>query len=136
MELSQSDRIRWVVKWLATQRQITTAEVGKLLGYPSNTYFSQLINGRKQTSADFPQKLAALDPRINIDFQTGISDEMIVGEGAVEPKRQEPIQSPRVGIFVPPELTQMVTDLTAVIREQQAMIKTLVDAWVKKEAER
>lgn len=49
-----------------------------------------------------------------------------------------PPQSPRVGIFVPPELAQMVTDLTstikeqqATVREQQAMIRTLVNGWCK-----
>lgn len=119
-----------------------------MLGYTSNTSFSQVLNDKKVFPKNLPERIAALDPRINIDFLTGISDEMIVGEGAVEPKRQEPIQSPRVGIFIPPELAQMVTDLTALMREQQAtireqqstireqqnMVHKLVDSWVKKES--
>lgn len=136
MELSLPQRAQMVVKWLAAERGVNQRDIGQMLGYTSNTSFSQVLNDKKVFPKNLPERIAALDPRINIDFLTGISDEMIVGEGAVEPKRQEPIQSPRVGIFVPPELTQMVTDLTAVIREQQAMIKTLVDAWVKKEVER
>ena len=39
----------------------------------------------------------------------------------------------RVGIYVPKELTQLITDMTSVIKDQQAMIRTLVDAWVKRE---
>lgn len=112
-----------------------------MLGYPNNTYFSNLLSGRKTISQTLLEKIAALDSRINIDFLTGISDEMIIGEGPPEVQHKDPAPMPRVGIFVPPELAQMMTDLTATIkeqqvtvREQQAMIRTLIDEW-KKERE-
>lgn len=112
-----------------------------MLGYTSNTSFSQVLNDKKVFPKNLPDRIAALDPRINIDFLTGISDEMIIGEGTPEVQRKDPTPTPRVGIFVPPELAQMVTDLTATIkeqqvtvREQQAMIRTLIDEW-KKERE-
>lgn len=140
MELSQSERMRLIVRWLAQQKGVNQKDIGQMLGYPNNTYFSNLLSGRKTISPALVDKIAALDPRINVDFISGLSNEMLLPgneqpEISTQPEHPLP-QSPRVGIFVPPELTQMVTDLTAVIREQQAMIKTLVDAWVKKEVER
>ena len=147
MELSQSERVRWVVKWLSQKWGITTAEVGRRLGYPSNTYFSQVINGKKPMASSLIDKLAAQDPSINIDFLTGVSDEMLIGEerpGAPEAQpsenigqlKQQPIPTPRVGIFVPPELAQMVTDLTSIVRDQQAMIRNLIEKWCEKEGNR
>lgn len=134
MELSQSERLRMAVKWYAALRSITTAEVGSMVGYNNASYFSQLINGKKPIAADVAQKVAALDPRINIDFLTGVSDVMLLGEGAVEPPvREERPAPPRVGIYVSPEFVEMVADLTAVVREQQKMINNLVNAWLKKE---
>ena len=47
--------------------------------------------------------------------------------------KQQPIPTPRVGIFVPPELAQMVTDLTSIVRDQQAMIRNLIEKWCEKE---
>ena len=35
------------------------------------------------------------------------------------------------GIFVPAELAQMVTDLSATVREQQRIIGSLVSTWIK-----
>lgn len=80
MELSQSERARLVVRWLAQERGVNQKDIGELLGHPNNTYFSTLLSGRKPITKALMEKLAALDPRINIDFLTGISDEMLVGE--------------------------------------------------------
>lgn len=135
MELSLPERARMVVKWLAAQKGVNQRDIGQMLGYTSNTSFSQVLNDKKVFPKNLPERIAALDPRINIDFLTGISDEMIIGEGAPAVQRKEaPAPAPRVGIFVPPELAQMVTDLTTTIRDQQAMIRTMVDAWVRREA--
>lgn len=136
MELSVNQRAQMVVKWLAKERSVNQKDIGLLLGYPNNTYFSNLLSGRKSIPPAFLEKLAALDPRINIDFLSGISDEMLIGAGAVDMPEQvtEDPQVRRVGIYVPKELTQLITDMTSVIKEQQAMIRTLVDAWVKRES--
>ena len=136
MELSQSERMRLVVRWLATEKGVNQSDIGQMVGYPNNTYFSNLLSGRKPIVASLVDKIAALDPRINIDFLSGVSDEMLLGEGAIEPPvREERPAAPRVGIYVPPEFVEMVTDLTAVVREQQKMINNLVSAWLKMEDE-
>lgn len=144
MELSQSERARLVVRWLAQERGVNQKDIGELLGHPNNTYFSTLLSGRKPITKALVDKLAALDPRINVDFLTGVSDKMLIGEerpGAPELQtsenigqlKQQPIPTPRVGIFVPPELAQMVTDLTSIVRDQQAMIRNLIEKWCEKE---
>lgn len=133
MELSLNQRAQMVVKWLALQRGVNQKDIGLLLGYTSNTSFSQVLNDKKTAPKNLPQRIAALDPRINIDFLTGLSDEMIIGEGKVEAKPQETVHAggSRVGVYVPPELAQMVTDLAAAVREQQTTIRTLVETIVK-----
>ena len=136
MELSQSERLRLVVRWLASEKGVNQADIGQMVGYSNRSAFSQVLNGKKGVPASLEQKIAALDPRINIDFLSGVSDEMLLGEGAVDPPvREERPAYPRVGIYVPPEFVEMVTDLTAVVREQQTMIKNLVTAWMKREDE-
>lgn len=141
MELSQSERARLVVRWLAQERGVNQKDIGELLGHPNNTYFSTLLSGRKPITKALLEKLAALDPRINVDFLTGVSDKMLIGEEQPDileerPKAPQPIPTPRVGIFVPPELAQMVTDLTSIVRDQQAMIRNLVEKWCEKEGNR
>ena len=139
MELSQSERARLVVRWLAQERGVNQKDIGQLVGYPNNTYFSNLLSGRKPITQGLCEKIASLDPRINIDFLTGVSNEMLIGENPPEdlfqeaPKVQQPTGA-RVGIYVPSELAQMVTDLAAVVRDQQAMIRTLVDETLKNKA--
>ena len=137
MEFSLPQRAQMVVKWLASERGVNQRDIGVLLGYTSNTSFSQVLNDKKVFPKTLPERLAALDPRINIDFLTGISDEMLVGETQPSDNsgqlKQQPIPTPRVGIFVPPELAQMVTDLTSIVRDQQAMIRNLVEKWCEKE---
>jgi len=149
MELSRHERLQSVVKWLAAERGVNQRDIGELLGWTSPVASSQLLNGKKTIPEGLPARLAALDPRINIDFLTGISDQKFLGEDVLEhPEVSAPVKQPRVGIFIPPELAQMVTDLTALMREQQAtireqqstireqqnMVHKLVDSWVKKES--
>ena len=62
---------------------------------------------------------------------------MLIGEdagasaGVPAQVPQAPARRPATpGIFVPAELTQMVTDLSATVREQQRLIGSLVDKWV------
>ena len=106
MELSQSERARLVVRWAASQRGVNQKDIGEMVGYPNNTYFSNLLSGRKPISATLLEKIAALDPRINIDFLTGVSDDMLIGDEQPALPESQPSASPaapsRVGIYVPP----------------------------------
>ena len=133
MELSQSERARLVVRWVASQRGVNQKDIGEIVGYPNNTYFSNLLSGRKPISAALLEKI---DPRINIDFLTGVSDDMLIGDEQPALPESPPSASPaapsRVGIYVPAELVQMMSDLAATAREQQATIHTLVNALTNK----
>lgn len=116
------------------------------MGYDNKSTFSQFLNGHKQIPRGFPSRLATLDPRINILFLTGESDDMLLSApgGPEVPlfSTQTPscskspakkVNAPENGIFVPSELVQMISDLSATIKDQQKMISSLVDTWVKKQ---
>ena len=141
----QSNRLRTAIQWLVGETNKSQQEIGEILGYPNASYFSQLLSGKKQIAASLGEKVCALDTRINPDFLTGESNVMLIGgeEAAPAPAEStrgaEPEQVPApaskaaksAGIFVPAELAQMFTDLTATIREQQRIIGTMVDSWAK-----
>ena len=144
MGFSQEERARKVIHWLADETGKTQYEIGQLLGYSNKTTLSQFLGGHKPIPAGFNKKLAALDPRINVAYLNGESEEMLILP-ANEPQTGQistfapsddklPIREKKVaenGVFVPAELVQMVTGLTDTVREQQDIIKTLVNAWVK-----
>lgn len=124
---NSSERLKVTVKWLASEKGVTLAEIGKMLGYGNRSYFSQLLNGQKVPAADLPRRVAALDPRINLGFLLGQSDEPLRSAGsttspvsvpAPRPKKKEP----REGVFIPAELVQMFSDMAATIRMQQETI--------------
>ena len=77
MGLSQSERAKIVVRYLAKKSGITQFEVGQRLGYTNKSAFSSVIGGEKVLPRKFCDRLAALDPEINPDFITGKSDEML-----------------------------------------------------------
>lgn len=145
MGLTQTERIRTIVYWLSGQTGKPLHEIGRTLGYNNRSAFSQVLNGPKAVPKDFPERVAALDPRINIDFLTGASDEMFVNannaqETAPESHEIAPVDNKNPirrekraenGVFVPAELVQMITDLSATIKDQQKMITLLVEKWVK-----
>lgn len=136
------NRLQAVVKWLSGQTGLMQKEIGERVGYNNQSAFSQVVKGLKPMPARLPAQIAALDPRINVNFLTGDSDEMLIfspqgapestqsaGAGDLPPRAEEPAKT--AGIFVPAELAQMFTDLTATIREQQRIIGTMVDTWAK-----
>lgn len=138
-------RLSAVVKWLSVQTGMKQKEIGQRVGYSNESSWSQLLTGKKDIPKSVPARVAALDPRINIGFLTGESDDMFVnGEETPSftpesPRTERPGTSPTqpvkaaksTGIFVPAELAQMVTDLSATVREQQRIIGSLVDTWIK-----
>ena len=144
MDLTHAERARLVVRWLCAQTGKTQIEIGQSMGYDNKSTFSQFLNGHKQIPRGFPSRLASLDPRINILFLTGDSDDMLLSApGGPETPRIstqtpsggksfiEKANSPENGVFVPAELVQMITDLSATIKDQQKMITLLVEKWVK-----
>ena len=147
--MTHSERLRLVVKWLTAQHAKSQQEIGEELGYPNGSYFSQLLNGKKPIAASLDGKIAALDSRINPDFLSGQSSEMLL-RGADAPSFS--VESPRTppaedsatksakalkspGIFVPAELAQMFSDLSTTVRDQQRTIGALVDTFIKGKGE-
>ena len=93
-------------------------------------YFSQLLNGRKPVAASLDEKLAAMHPDLNVEFLRGNSESMFL-DGAVQPAMPALAapakKQPRPeGLFIPAELVQMFTDLSATVRSQQETIRLLV----------
>ena len=145
MAMTRAERLRLVVKWITAELGKSQQEIGEALGYPNGSYFSQLLNGKKPIAASLDGKLAALDPRINPAFLSGESSEMLLpGEeglpfspetartgGAGDCATRSGKAQKSAGIFVPAELAQMVTDLSATVREQQRIIGSLVSTWIK-----
>lgn len=146
MGFDQSERIRAVVHWFSGQSGQPLYKIGSTLGYNNRSSFSQVLNGSRKMPMDFPQRVAALDPRINIDYLLGDSEEMLLstqdGQGSAQIPAKSPMDNksltktpkrPESGIFVPSELVQMISDLSTTIKDQQKIITTLVETWAKKQ---
>ena len=133
MAISQADRARMIVRWLSDQTNKNMREIGVELGYDNPSYFSQLLNGKKNIPFSLLEKLAALDPRINLDFLKGESEEMLL-PGNVQPRPDlisVPASAKKTGVFLPNELVQMFSDLSAAVRSQQETIAALVKSSLK-----
>ena len=122
-----------------------------MVGYENGSYFSQLLNGKKQIASSLDGKIAALDPRINLEFLSGKSDIMLINDDGSELRPQEQpqtagagenstrsLKAPKTGFFVPAELADMIKGLSNTIQDQQTlladqqkMIHELVDTWIK-----
>lgn len=129
MELTQSERAKIVVRYLAKKSGITMFEIGQKLGYTNKSAFSTIIGGQKTLPRKFCDKLAALDPEINPAFLEGKSDEML-RPGYTQPDVPEllaagPVVKPS-GVYLPLELVQMFTELSATVRSQQETIRLLI----------
>ena len=142
MVLTHAERARAVVQYLAGQTGKKQHEIGQLVGFNNRSAFSQILNGHKGMPKTMPERLSSLDPRINILFLTGESDDMLLpAPGGPETPRistQTPsgdksstrtTNEPENGIFIPTELVQMITDLSTTIKDQQKMITLLVEKW-------
>lgn len=132
MDLTLAERASCVVRYLAKKRGITQAEVGKLIGYTNRSALSAVLTGQKRLPQKFGEKLAALDPEINPAFLEGTTDQMLLsGEEQQEvrenPRKYVPAVQSQATPFIPPELSQMFTDLSATIRSQQETIRMLIE---------
>ena len=131
MELTPHERAKLVVRYLAKKAGTKQEEIGKRLGYNNKSAFSALLNGSRIIPKNFFDKLIALDPEINPAFLAGETNEILL------PQYQQPTipeivahqarqQEKQQGIFLPNEMVQMFTDLSATIRSQQETIRQLV----------
>lgn len=127
MVLKQADKARIVVKWLAEQKGVPMSKIGEMVGYSNASAFSQVLNSKKKLPPSLPERIAALDPRINIDFLTGDSQDMILGEEPQEEPQVDRRYKQREGVYMPPELLQMFADLSSTVRDQQHLISTLIN---------
>lgn len=123
MELSHAERLKAVVRWLSVALGKTQAEIARECGYENNTYFSQLLNGRKPIAASLDERVAALHPDLNVEYLKGTSDEMFVAgsgqpamPGLFVPTRK------KEDVVVPAEFVQMITNLSNIIQGQQETI--------------
>ena len=129
MDLTRSDRCRMAVKWIAEQKKIPMSQVGELIGYNNASSFSQVLNSKRGVPSTFPDRIASLDSRINVDFLLGESDDMLL-PGNAQPDAEELARPQRIarppGVYMPPELLQMFADLSSTVRDQQHLISTLL----------
>lgn len=129
MDLTRSDRCRMAVKWIAEQKKIPMSRVGELIGYNNASSFSQVLNSKRDVPSTFPDRIASLDPRINVSFLLGESDDMLL-PGNAQPDAEELARPQRIarppGVYMPPELLQMFADLSSTVRDQQHLISALL----------
>lgn len=71
--MNKVDRYKILVRHLKDLGVVQSQkELGRLLGYSNESYFSQIINGQVDEPKDFMEKLKKLVPDINPDWiQTG-----------------------------------------------------------------
>lgn len=139
MELTQAQRAWHVIRFLMKEMDVSQQDISEMLGYKNPTVLSQIINGKKVMPQSLPEKIAALDPRINVDFIRGSTDEMLLSNGTDQPDQNPPSElidnlqhSSTGGVFLSKELVQMFSDLSSTIKDQQATINKIVDHLISK----
>lgn len=141
MIFSTPDRAKYVIRWLMKETGRTQKDIATQLGYLNHTSLSQVLNGKKAFPDNLSERIAALDPRINVNFILGTSDDMLIDEAGSPIKAEENNETAKMsnyttsagkgpqkaGIYVPPELAQMFNDLTSTVRSQQETIRMIID---------
>lgn len=105
------ERVRAVVRWLSGQTGKKQEEIGRELGYSDKSAFSAVVNGYTPVPKRLPMALAALDPRINLDYLLGKSDDMLLGS------------SPSDDVVLSGAAMKLLSDMMATIRSQQETIR-------------
>lgn len=128
MQLTPAERAQAVVKYLAKKLGVTQYQIGERIGYTNRSALSAVLTGAKTLPQNFGGKLAALDPEINPAFLSGESDEML-RDGPQPFVMESPSRNAEgaAGIFLPVEVVQMFTDLSAAVRSQQDTIRMLLE---------
>ena len=142
LNVVQADRIRAVIHWYTGQSGLKQMEIANKLGYKSKTHFSAVLNGKRAISQELPHLVARLDPRINIDYLLGESDDMLLGQ-TKDPEPASEKKSSTTGdiigdgqpitnninnnIGAGSEYMHIIAELSATIKSQQESIKKLID---------
>ena len=126
MSLSQSERAKIVVRYLAQKAGIKQFDIGRKMGYTNKSAFSAVLGGQKSLPRYFCERLAALDPEINLAFLTGESNEMLLPGKEQPPVPELSFKQPAAsGVYLPLELVKLFTNLSDTIRSQQETIRIL-----------
>lgn len=104
------ERIKAVVRWLSGQTGKKQEEIGRELGYTDKASFSAVINGKARVPKRLPLAVAALDPRINLEYLLGRSDEMLLDSAPAD-------------VVLPAPAVKLLSDMMATIRSQQETIR-------------
>ena len=76
--MNRSDRLRIVIRHLISTKVVKSQkELGAILGYSNESYFSQIISGKASEPVDFIEKLKSLVPLLNIDWVNYERGEML-----------------------------------------------------------
>lgn len=128
------ERARAVVRYLAKKTGKNQYEIGQQIGYMNKQSFSMLLNGKISFPDTIPERLAALDPTINIDFLRGTSDRMLLGDVeqplffSIEPEEAKPASDPSpvpFGAYIPGEVLRLIDGLSADNRSLNETIRSL-----------
>ena len=74
--MNKVDRYKILIRYLKSVGIVPSQkELGKLMGYNNESYFSQIINCQVDEPKDFPDKLKSLVPNLNLEWlQNGIGE--------------------------------------------------------------
>lgn len=125
MGKSQADRVKAVVFWLCGQTGDKQIEIANKLGINNKSYFSQILNGIAPVPSRLPAKIAALDPRINIDYMMEQSDDMLIKQRSEANSEEDAKPKHVVNTLIPEDLTIIIENMAATIRSQQELIAYL-----------
>ena len=78
MDLSHAEQLKTVVRWLTVALGKTQEDIARACGYENGSYFSQLLNGKKQSASSLDEKLAAMHPDLNVEYLRGNSEDMFL----------------------------------------------------------
>ena len=86
--MNKVDRYKILVRHIKSMGIASSQkELGRLLGYNNESYFSQIINGQVEEPKDFMKKLKELVPSLNVEWlQNGIGE--MTGGSVVQQSNQ------------------------------------------------
>lgn len=132
--LEDFERANYAIKWLCHANHRKQSDVASELGYKNASVLSQILTGKKPVPTNLANRIAALNPRINIDFLLGSSDQLLLDgpNPEVEPPVDITARSTKPkSVTIPPELATMFADMTATIKSQQELIANLINNQTK-----
>jgi|GEM_PF-4590310 len=123
MDLTPSERLQSVVRYLAKKTGRKQYEIATDVGYTNRQAFSAVLNGKAPIPKAFPDRIAALDPEINPDFLTGASDKMLLSSDVASDTVPKAVSSVPAGFVLLPEETCRA--MQTLINSQAELIRSL-----------